>query len=30
MAYYFFFALALVAGFGITGLVLRSGTPRID
>jgi hypothetical protein len=30
MAYYFFLALALVATFGITGMVLRRGTPRID
>ena len=30
MAYYFLLALALIAGFGITGLILRRGTPRID
>ncbi|HTB96157.1 MAG TPA: hypothetical protein VK716_04050 [Terracidiphilus sp.] len=30
MAYYFVIALCLVAGFGLTGLVLRRGTPRID
>jgi hypothetical protein len=30
MAYYFFVALGLVATFGITGVVLRRGTPRID
>ncbi len=30
MAYYFFLALILVAGFGTAGLVLRRGTPRID
>lgn len=30
MAYYFFLALILVAGFGVTGLALRRGTPRID
>lgn len=30
MAYYFFLALALIAGFGIAGLLLRKGTPRID
>ena len=30
MAYYFFLALGLVATFGIVGLVLRRGTPRID
>ena len=30
MAYYFFLALGLVAAFGITGMVLRRGTPRID
>lgn len=30
MAYYFFLALILVAGFGVSGLALRRGTPRID
>jgi hypothetical protein len=30
MAYYFILALTLVAIFGISGLVLRRGTPRID
>ncbi len=30
MAYYFALALCLIAGFGITGLVLRRGTPRLD
>jgi hypothetical protein len=30
MAYYFAFACALILGFGIAGLVLRRGTPRID
>jgi hypothetical protein len=30
MAYYFALALCLIAGFGLTGLVLRRGTPRID
>jgi nitrate reductase gamma subunit len=30
MAYYFFLALGLVTTFGIAGLVLRRGTPRID
>ncbi len=30
MAYYFFLALLLVAVFGITGMVLRKGMPRID
>jgi apolipoprotein N-acyltransferase len=30
MAYYFVIALAVIAVCGITGLVLRSGTPRID
>ena len=30
MAYYFALALALIACFGITGMVLRRGTPRID
>ena len=30
MAYYLVVALGLIACFGITGLVLRKGTPRID
>jgi hypothetical protein len=30
MAYYFFLALILVAGFGTAGIILRKGTPRID
>ena len=30
MAYYFFLAILLILIFGITGLVLRRGTPRID
>ncbi len=30
MAFYFFIALALIGIFGVTGLVLRRGTPRID
>lgn len=30
MAYYFFFALLMIAVFGVTGLVLRKGMPRID
>jgi hypothetical protein len=30
MAYYFFLALLLIACFGIAGLKLRRGTPRID
>ena len=30
MAYYFFFALLMVAIFGVVGLVLRKGMPRID
>jgi hypothetical protein len=30
MAFYFAIAIALVAIFGITGLTLRKGTPRID
>jgi hypothetical protein len=30
MAYYFALALALIAFFGISGLVLRRGTPRLD
>jgi hypothetical protein len=30
MAYYFAVALAIIVVFGITGLVLRRGTPRLD
>lgn len=30
MAFYFAVALLLIAVLGLTGLVLRSGTPRID
>jgi hypothetical protein len=30
MAYYFIVALLLVAIFGIAGLALRKGTPRLD
>ena len=30
MAFYFVIALALIGFFGLTGLVLRRGTPRID
>ena len=30
MAYYFAIVLALIVVFGITGLVLRRGTPRLD
>jgi hypothetical protein len=30
MAFYFVLALALIGIFGVTGLVLRRGTPRID
>jgi hypothetical protein len=30
MAYYFALAIALILGFGITGMVLRKGTPRLD
>jgi apolipoprotein N-acyltransferase len=30
MAFYFLIALALIGFFGLTGLVLRRGTPRID
>ena len=29
MAYYFFFAIGLIVVLGLSGLVLRSGTPRI-
>lgn len=30
MAYYFGIACLLIVGFGLSGLVLRRGTPRID
>jgi nitrate reductase gamma subunit len=30
MAYYFFVACAIILVFGITGLTLRRGTPRLD
>ncbi len=30
MAYYFILACSIIAVFGIAGLVLRRGTPRID
>lgn len=30
MAYYFALACVLICGFGLTGLWLRRGTPRID
>jgi hypothetical protein len=30
MAFYFLIALTLISVFGVTGLVLRQGTPRID
>jgi len=30
MAYYFVIALVLIVVFGVSGLVLRRGTPRID
>lgn len=30
IAYYFFLALGLIMFFGVTGLILRKGTPRID
>lgn len=30
MAYYFFLALLMTAIFGVIGLVLRKGMPRID
>ena len=30
IAYYFAFALALIAVLGVTGIALRRGTPRID
>ena len=30
MAFYFVIAIALISFFGVTGLALRRGTPRID
>jgi nitrate reductase gamma subunit len=30
MAFYFVIALVLIASFGVTGLALRRGTPRLD
>lgn len=30
MAYYFFVALGIIAVMGISGLVMRRGTPRLD
>jgi hypothetical protein len=30
MAYYFFIILILIACFGVAGIVLRRGTPRLD
>jgi nitrate reductase gamma subunit len=30
MAFYFVIALVLISFFGVTGMVLRRGTPRID
>ncbi len=30
MAYYFFLAITIVIVFGITGILLRRGTPRLD
>jgi hypothetical protein len=30
MFYYFVVALCLIAGFGLAGLILRRGSPRID
>jgi apolipoprotein N-acyltransferase len=30
MAYYFIVAIAIIVGFGITGIALRKGTPRLD
>jgi hypothetical protein len=30
MAYYFAIAVGIIVVFGITGIVLRKGTPRID
>ncbi|MGB6974546.1 MAG: hypothetical protein WBD67_07680 [Terracidiphilus sp.] len=30
MAYYFFLAIAIIIVFGISGILLRRGTPRLD
>jgi len=30
MTYYFFLAIILILGFGLSGLILRRGMPRID
>jgi apolipoprotein N-acyltransferase len=30
IAYYFVLALAIIAGFGVTGILLCKGTPRLD
>jgi hypothetical protein len=30
MAYYFALALLIITSFGITGIILRQGTPRVD
>ena len=30
IAYYFALAIAIIVVFGITGIALRKGTPRID
>jgi hypothetical protein len=30
MAYYFAIAVGIIVVFGITGLALRKGTPRLD
>jgi hypothetical protein len=30
MAYYFALAVLIIAVFGITGIILRQGTPRVD
>jgi apolipoprotein N-acyltransferase len=30
IAYYFFIAIALILAFGIGGMALRKGTPRLD
>ena len=30
MAYYFFLSIAIILVFGISGIILRQGTPRLD
>jgi nitrate reductase gamma subunit len=30
MAYYFALAVGIIVAFGLTGMVLRRGTPRLD